>query len=180
MQAGDKFHTEKQFFITLSCRSISLAMYIFNVRSKLPPGLDRWLTNKAMTIEATLGLFSLLAALLHYLKVIGGAEAMMISMSALAGFYFVLAYTTPGLEGILTNFLFKILNIASSVIIIGLLFTFLNLSGSEEMLVIGTWAIAVCGAIIVYLMVTKWNEKLTPLTIRIFALGLLTFSVKFF
>jgi hypothetical protein len=171
MQAGDKFHTEKQFFITLPGRSISLAMYIFNVRSKLPPGLDRWLTNKAMIIEATLGLFSLLAALLHYLKVIGGAEAMMISMSALAGFYFVLAYT---------NFLFKILNIASSVIIIGLLFTFLNLSGSEEMLVIGTWAIAACGAIIVYLMVTKWNEKLTPLAIRIFALGLLTFSVKFF
>ena len=68
----------------------------------------------------------------------GYAELLMISLSALAGVYYLEAFLgDTKITNTLDNILIKVGSIASAVAIVGIQFLILNLAGADQMLTIG-------------------------------------------
>lgn len=121
----------------------------------------------------------LLVALSVMLKIAGigwSDEALMISMTTLAGFYFVSAYFMVEMSSILMVVILKVFSIASSICIIGLLFTILRLSGAQQMLMIGVTSMGIAAVGLVFQATRAWNNNYLPLLIRVVALGVISLN----
>jgi hypothetical protein len=92
----------------------------------------------------------------------------------LAGFYFVSAYFMVDINTIMMVIILKVFSIASSVCIIGLLFTMLKLAGAQQMLLIGATSMGIATVGILYSAAQAWSSKYLPLLIRMIALGIIT------
>ena len=102
-------------------------------------------------VEVIAIIISSIGFLLYLLKQTGAQQLLMIGLSTLASVFFLTANTLPpAIEKTLTettkksffdtllNFIWKIMHIALSVSVIGLLFYLLNLNGYTQMILIGT------------------------------------------
>lgn len=65
----------------------------------------------------------------------------------------------------------QVFQIASSVSVIGLLFTIMTLPGAKEQLLIGLASMALSGVMIIFLAVTGRAQKFLPVLIRLIVLG---------
>jgi hypothetical protein len=101
-----------------------------------------------------------------YLQLPGADQILMISLSGLAGVYFMFAYKPPQTMGeekpgfntsLSTVILPKVASIASSVLVIAIMFRFLPLQGAKEMLMVGV-AGGVFAAMIFGLLLVQGNE----------------------
>jgi hypothetical protein len=129
------------------------------------------LSKNKLLIEIVLVVFVAVSVWLNYSAVSGGAEALMISMTTLAGFYFVAAFFMVEITGIFTVVALKVFSIASSVCVIGLLFTILKLTGAANMLMIGASAMGISGLLILYSAATAWKSDYLLLLLRVVVLG---------
>jgi hypothetical protein len=98
-----------------------------------------------------------LSILFKILKLQGAPELLMISLSTYAGTTYLKAFVKTELQGWLDNLLIKIGAISSAVLIIGILFLILNLSGSIEMLTIGSISLGI-SIIVIFIKFLK-SEK---------------------
>jgi hypothetical protein len=126
----------------------------------------QWCADRKVSIEILLVMLVITSAALNYFKVSGGQEAVMITISLLSGFYFISAYFQPDLQGILGIIATKVIAIASSVSLIGLLFAILHLVGAEQMLLIGVLSLTGALLIVLYQAITVWNSSFMPIIIR--------------
>lgn len=136
----------------------------------------QWISTNKLYVEISLVALVAISFMLNYLSVSGGAEALMITMLTLAGFYFISAFFMVEIDRPIIAILLKVFSIASSVCIIGLLFTALHLPGASEQLLIGTISMGVAGLIIAYMMITGQASKFIPLLIRLVILGGISLS----
>lgn len=138
--------------------------------SHLPLGISTWLSERGIIIEIILVALVGFACIFKFLNLPGGDDAMTISMMALAGFYFLQAfiYRTDSQYIQIPN---KIFSIGSAVCVIGLLFTFLQLPGAKEQLMIGLLSLAVSGLVVIFLLVTGRTKNFIPVLIRLAVLG---------
>lgn len=138
--------------------------------SHLPRNISTWLSEKKIVIEIILVALMLVACIFKFLNLAVGDDALTISMTALAGFYFLQAfiYSTDSQYIQIPN---KIFSIGSAVCVIGLLFTFLHLPGAKEQVMIGLISFAVSGLTIIFLAVTGRAQKFIPVLIRLVVLG---------
>ena len=130
-------------------------------------------------IELTLVVVVFVSAIFNYNGVSGGAELLMLSMTGLAGYYFISAFFMIEIKGVISALALKLFSIASSVCLIGLLFTILHLTGGANMLVIGVSVMGITGLMVVYLAVTAWTPALAPLLIRLILVGGISVSTLF-
>lgn len=130
-------------------------------------------------IELALAVVIIAGAIFNYNSVAGGAELLMLTMTGLAGYYFISAYFMLDIKGAVSAVALKLFSIASSVCLIGLLFTILHLTGGANMLMIGVSVMGITGLMLVYLAVTAWTPALAPLLIRLLILGGISASTLF-
>jgi hypothetical protein len=136
--------------------------------NQLPPFIVNWLSPRRIKIEIILTVVSLMSLFVYALKIEGGAELVMIALSSLSGFYFLSAYLpTEFGAGVLVMISQKLIAFSSAVSVIGLLFSLLKLSGSDEMVLIGFVVMAVGALIFVVSTLKQWDDKLMPLVIRV-------------
>jgi hypothetical protein len=136
-----------------------------------------WISAKQLIIEITLVLLVGFALILKYLNLEGADEAIMITMLTLAGFYFAFSIYIPiGTNNIVLLITSRVFGIASTVCLIGLLFTFLQLPGAKEQLMIGLLSLTMSGASIVFLMATGRMPKAMHMIIRLVVLGVLSLN----
>jgi len=154
-------------------------MFIRDNQAMLPSGINHWLTDRKLKIEIGLTLLSSIGILIHSFEKEVGGDMVVISMSAQAVFYIILAYTTPDMEGQLAHLMFKVISLSSAMSINGLLFSVLRFDGAKEMMLIGFSAMSGASVILLYYVFKQWNDKLRPLSIRVFVLLVLTSMVRF-
>lgn len=154
-------------------------MFIRDNQAMLPSGINQWITDRKLKIELVLTLVSSIGILIHSFEKGVGGDIVVISMSAQAVFYIILAYTTPDMEGQLAHLMFKVISLASAMAINGLLFSVLRFDGAKEMMLIGFSAMSGASVILLYYVFKQWNDKLRPLSMRVFVLLVLTGLVRF-
>jgi hypothetical protein len=141
-----------------------------------PNFILEFLSRHHLRIELILTALVLAGAVLNYTGTSQGAELLMITMSILATFYFVSAYTPLPGSGLLVIVATKVIGIASSVCVIGLLFTALHLTGSANMLMIGISALSIAGLLLLYTWLTAKNNHHFSLLLRVAILGGISLS----
>jgi hypothetical protein len=129
------------------------------------------LSDKKIAIELFLSALALAGIAFKFSGVGGGEEIMMISLNTLAIFYFLSAYFNPLADHFFGLIATRLLGIASATCVIGLLFTFLQMPGATEMLLIAVSSFIPGGLIILYFWLTTKDVKFVPLLIRICLLG---------
>ncbi len=146
--------------------------------TQLPEGISTWLRSHEVIIELILAALLALAFAIRFLGLNEADDILMITMLALAAFYFVTAFLASqnSSMGIISS---KVFSIASSVCVIGLLFSFLRLPGAKEQLTIGLLSMGACAIIIIYLAVTGRTQKFVPMLIRTIVLGGLSLNAWF-
>ncbi|GEM_PF-1206338 len=146
--------------------------------TQLPEGIATWLRNHGIIIELILAALVALAFAMKFLGLTTADDILMITMLALAAFYFVTAFLAgqDSSMGIISS---KVFSIASSVCVIGLLFSFLRLPGAKEQLTIGLLSMGACTIIVIYLAVTGRTQKFVPMLIRTIVLGGLSLNAWF-
>jgi putative Mn2+ efflux pump MntP len=109
--------------------------------------------------QAALAL-SVAGLVFYYMKYTGAGELLMLGLSLLSGAYFLWAFlpmdTPPHSEpDAYAALVHKLIYISCSVLLVGVLFTFLHLEGHHEMMLIGgiTLLVALAGSIM--LMIKK-------------------------
>lgn len=140
------------------------------------PKLLKWLFVHRFKIEIVIVLLVVLSVILKIAGTGGSDEALMISMTILAGFYFVSAFFMVEMNSVLMVITLKVFSIASSVCIIGLLFTILKLSGAQQMLMIGVTSMGLAAVGLVFQATRVWNNNYLPLLIRVVALGVISLN----
>jgi len=154
-------------------------MFLQDNKSMLPAGINQWLTNRKVRIEIGLTVLSVIGILIHSVEKGVGGDIMMVLMSTQAAFYFIVGYTTPDIEGRFSHLMYKIISLASSIGIIGLLFSLMRFNGAFEMMLISFNVMLFSILILVYCIFYRWNDKLRPLLVRVVVLGVLTTLVRF-
>lgn len=134
------------------------------------------LARHQVRIEITLTVAVLLAALANYTNTKSGEQLLMVTMSLLATFYFLGAYFSTKETSLISIIAAKVVGMSSAVCVIGLLFTFLHLEGALNMLLIGFFALAMAGLVLLYLWVTSKANDRFSLLVRIALLGGVTLS----
>ena len=135
------------------------------------PVIVQKLSGRKITIELFLAALSLAGIAFKFSGVAGGDEIMMITMSTLAIFYFLSAHFTPLVDNFFGLIATRVVGIASSICVIGLLFVWLQMPGAGEMLFIGVSSFIPSGLILLYFWLRTNDLKFVPLLIRIFFLG---------
>ncbi|MBN8576086.1 MAG: hypothetical protein J0L66_04055 [Cytophagales bacterium] len=102
----------------------------------------------------------------HYQQLAGAADILMIGLSTLAGVYFLSAFTVnnqpDNKHSPRALLVLKLIFMAASVAVIGILFTLLNLEGNQQMLLIGTGVLGIASIAGATLIVTN-NSNLAIL-----------------
>jgi hypothetical protein len=129
------------------------------------------LSDRKITIEFFLSALAVAGIAFKFSGVRGGDEIMMITLNTLAIFYFVSAYFPPLTDHFFGLIATRVLGIASAVCVIGFLFSWLQMPGATEMLLIGVSSFIPGGLILLYFWLTTRDVKFVPLLIRIFVLG---------
>ncbi len=111
--------------------------FITLLRTKILPGIHL----VALLVSA----LGLTFKMLHY---DGGDALLMLGLSALSAIYFLMAFTlvqvpTTTKPNLYSFILYKLIYIASSVTVIGILFAILKMNGGDQMLLIGCGGLGV-------------------------------------
>lgn len=120
---------------------------------------------RLIKIISYVALVGIVLAVLMKLQHLQGAETfLMLSMSLLAGVVFLKAYIPADVKedikpDLYATVISKVLFIGSSVLLIGILFSFLHLAGAKDMLLIGTLT---TGAATVFsiILITKNSDNI--------------------
>lgn len=137
---------------------------------RLPENVSRWIKERQIILEIILAALVLLTAALKFRNMTGADDAFILAMLALASFYFLTAFLHRQ-ESKVVIIVTQVFQIASSVSVIGLLFTFMRLPGAREQLLIGLLSMAACALIIIFLAVKGHIQKFLPMLIRVIVLG---------
>lgn len=120
---------------------------------------------RLIKIISYVALVGIVLAVLMKLQHLQGADtALMLSMSLLAGVVFLKAYIPADVKADIKPDLYatvisKVLFIGSSVLLIGILFSFLHLQGAINMLMIGT-ATTGMAAVFSIILITKNSDNI--------------------
>ena len=135
--------------------------------------IKEWLSINKLKIEGVLAALCIAALLSKYSGLDGADQAVMLSLSTLAVFYFLSSNFTPELTltGYFGTIATKLVGVTSAVIVVGILFSVLKLNGHEEMLRIAGSSIAVAGLAVTVYCIFFWNQNLIPIILRLAILG---------
>lgn len=139
--------------------------------AQIPPKLDRWITARKLKIELFLSVLVAVSLLAYKTNVSGAPQMILISMTTLAIFYFLSAYLSPDIDTKFGAIPSKVLNIACSVCVMGMMFSILKYEGAEQMILIGTTSLLISGLILAYFAISSGLSKLGPLLLRIVIIG---------
>ena len=112
----------------------------------------------------------LFSAAWGYMGMVGAQAALIISMLSLALLYFLSTSLPHQTTSVLGNVARKVVGLSSAVVVVGLLFTVLHLSGAQQMLLVGVGSLALSGSLLLYVWLTTQGNYF-PLLIRVVVLG---------
>ena len=148
-------------------------------KTLLPPQLLGWLSKHNVIIELILVVLILTT---YFTTSPGGilmVRILLVSMLTLASLYFVSALFISPVQELYGIIAMKVVPIASSVCVIGILFRLLGLSGALQMIMIGLLSIALGGLLLLLGWGKSQNKHYIPSLIRSLVLGTLTAWIFF-
>lgn len=128
--------------------------------------LTLWLSEKRYFIEALLATLSAVSILIKWLGIAKDDPVIMITMSILAGFYFISAYFVTDVKGTIGQIIIKVVGLGSAISVTGIQFFILKMHGYDEILIIGGNVLAVAFVISLVLMIGSRNREYFPFAIR--------------
>ncbi|MBL7834839.1 MAG: hypothetical protein JNK18_12845 [Cyclobacteriaceae bacterium] len=144
--------------------------------TQLPESISRWVKDREIILEIIFAALVVLAVAMKFSNIQRSEDALMLAMLVLASFYFLTAFIQRQ-EGNVLIIVSQVFQIASSVSVIGLLFTIMRLPGAKEQLLIGLASMALSGVMMIFLAVTGRAQKFLPVLIRLLVLGGLSLNV---
>lgn len=145
--------------------------------TQLPESISRWIKGREIMLEIIFAALVVLAVAMKFSNIEKSEDALMLAMLALASFYFLTAFIQKQEGKVLLIIVSQVFQIASSVSVIGLLFTIMRLPGAKEQLLIGLASMALSGVMIIFLAVTGRAQKFLPVLIRLIVVGGLSLNV---
>lgn len=145
--------------------------------TQLPESISRWVKDREIILEIIFAALVVLAVAMKFSNIQRSEDALMLAMLVLASFYFLTAFIQRQEGNVLLIIVSQVFQIASSVSVIGLLFTIMRLPGAKEQLLIGLASMALSGVIIIFLAVTGRAQKFLPVLIRLIVLGGVSLNV---
>lgn len=139
--------------------------------TQLPERISRWIKDHEIMLEIIFAALVVLAVAMKFSNIERSEDALMLAMPALASFYFLTAFIQKQEGKVLLIIVSQVFQIASSVSVIGLLFTIMRLPGAKEQLLIGLASMALSGVMIIFLAVTGRAQKFLPVLIRLIVVG---------
>jgi hypothetical protein len=138
-----------------------------------------WISGRRLLIEGSLTFVTIATASFYAIGGRDSEQTLMISMLALAGFYFIGTNLPVNSENVITLISSKALGISSAITIVGILFIVLGFEGGQLQLRIGLLALLPATLGVMYGVIKYRNDDLLILMIRgmiVFGVGLYLYS----
>jgi hypothetical protein len=135
--------------------------------------IQTWFTDNRLQIESILALLSLILVFLKIAGVNTTDELMMLCLSALAVFYFVIGRFLPKNRNKPAFIAIQAAYISFSICTVGLLFSLLHLHGAAGMLEFGIVVMVISGCVLLILWFVLNDKNYIPLLLRIAIFGVI-------
>lgn len=129
-----------------------------------------WIRAHELIIEFILAALVACAGVIKFLHLAGADDILQVTMLTLAGFYFLSGFLQKGERAIRLGAA-RLFAITSSICVVGLLFTFLQMPGASQQLFIGLLSLVPCGIALIILAVNERSQKIIPMFVRLVVLG---------
>ena len=134
----------------------------------LPVWLRDFLNENSIKIESVLILLSVFSLLLFQFDISNWKLILVPSLILTSTFYFFSAFIPAKEESSIVNMIaYKVINISSSIAILGIMYKLLNLPGYAIMLYIGVSSILIGALVIVFNSINAWHSNTTRIIIRV-------------
>lgn len=127
-------------------------------------------------MELILWMFLMFTLLLRYLEIEQSSTLIGISLSTLSIFYFLLAFIPQNDIQIIQMIAIKVVNIGSSICLVGIMYKILNFPGANLMMNVGLLSIISAGAIIILTSLKNWTDMTTRLALRVILIVAIGFA----
>jgi len=144
--------------------------------NQLPEGLTTFLNKNESRMELILWMFLMFTLLLRYLEIEQSSTLIGISLSTLSIFYFLLAFIPENDMRIIRIIAIKVVNIGSSICLVGIMYKILNFPGADVMMNVGILPIISAGAIIILTSLKNGTDRTTRLALRVILIVAIGFA----
>lgn len=114
--------------------------------------------------------------MLLYLETELSSALIGISLTTLSMFYFLISFIPKNDIKTILMIGIKVVNIGSSVCLIGIMYKILSLPGANIMMSVGLISMISAGAIIVLTSLNNWTDKTTRLALRVILILVIGFA----
>ena len=142
----------------------------------MPEGLTTFLNKYESRMELILWIFLMFTLLLGFLEIEQSSTLIGISLTTLSIFYFLIAFIPLNDIQIIRMIAIKVVNIGSSVCLVGIMYKILNFPGADLMMKVGLLSMISAGAIIILTSLKNWTDKTTRLALRVILIVAIGFA----
>jgi hypothetical protein len=144
--------------------------------NQMPKGMITFLNKYESRTELILWIFFIFTLILLYLEIEQSSMLIGISLTTLSIFYYLIAFIPLNDIQKIQIIAIKVVNIGSSVCLMGIMFKILNFTGANMMLNIGLLSMISAGGVIILTGLNNWTDKTTRLAMRILLIGAIGFA----
>ena len=144
--------------------------------NQLPEGMTTFLNKHESRMELILWIFLMITILLLYLETELSSILIGLSLTTLSIFYFLLAFIPLSDIKTIKMISIKVVNIGSSVCLVGIMYKILSLPGADVMMNVGLLSIISSSAIIILTSLNNWTDKTTRLALRVVLITVIGFA----
>jgi hypothetical protein len=144
--------------------------------NQMPEGMTIFLNNYESRMESILWIFFMFTLLLRYLETELSSTLIGISLTTLSIFYFLISFIPRNDIKVIRTISFKVVNIGSSVCLVGIMYKILSLPASNIMMSVGLLSMISAGAIIILTSLNNWTDKTTRLALRVILIWAIGFA----
>ena len=145
--------------------------------NQLPKGMTTFLNKYESRTETILWIFFMFTLMLLYLETELSSMLIGISLTTLSMFYFLIAFIPLNDIQIIRMIAIKVVNIGSSVCLIGIMYKILSFPGAYIMMNVGLLSMISACAILILTSLNNWTDKTTRLTLRVLLIGVIAFAI---
>ena len=142
----------------------------------MPKGMTTFLNKYESRTELILWIFLMFSLMLLYLETELSSTLIGISLTTLSIFYFLIAFIPLNDIQIIRMIAIKVVNIGSSVCLVGIMYKILSLPGANIMMSVGLLSMISAGAIIILTSLNNWTDKTIKLALRVILIGVIGFA----
>jgi hypothetical protein len=144
--------------------------------NQLPEGMVTFLNKYEPRTELILWIFFMFTLILRYLETELSSTLIGISLTTLSIFYFLISFIPLKDIKTIRMIAIRVVNIGSSVCLIGIMYKILSIPGANIMMSVGLLSMISAGAIIILTSLNDWTDKTTRIALRIILIGVIGFA----